>query len=99
MFCDSKIFTTDKPVHDTYKRTRVTSKASDQPVNPSSMARVLIYPSLGSPEAVEGTCYQRRLRSDCADAQADLSLRYSHNSYCRFYHALAHMYFADSSDD
>ena len=47
-----------------------TSKDSDQP----SMARVFIHPSLDSPEAVEGTCNQRRLWSDCADAQADLSL-------------------------
>ena len=28
--------------------------------------------SLDSPEAVEGTCYQQRLWSYCADAQADL---------------------------
>ena len=29
---------------------------------------VLVYPFLDSREAVEGTCDQRRLRSDCADA-------------------------------
>ena len=32
----------------------VTSKDSDQPVHPPSMARVLVYPSLDSLEAVEG---------------------------------------------
>ena len=29
---------------------------------------------MDTPEAVEETCDQRRLRSDCVDAQADLSL-------------------------
>ena len=67
----------------------VTSKDSDKLVHPPSMARVLIYLSLDSPEAVKGTCDQRRLWSDCADAQADLSLRWSPKSYCRFCRALA----------
>ena len=40
--------------------TRVTSKDPDQRVHPPSMARVLIYPPLDSPEAVEGTCDQQR---------------------------------------
>ena len=39
----------------------VTSKASDQDVHTLSTARVLVYPSLDSPEAVEGTCDQRKL--------------------------------------
>ena len=55
------------------------------------MVRVLVHLSLDSPEAVEGTCDQRRLRSDCADAQADLSLRWSHKLYCRFCHALTQL--------
>ena len=38
--------------------------------------------SLDSPEAVKCICDQRRLWSDCADVQADLSLRWSHKSYC-----------------
>ena len=75
----------------TYNKTCVTSKDSYQPVHPPSMARVLVYPSLDSPEAVKGTCDQRRLRSDCADAQADLSRRWSHKSYSRFCRALAHI--------
>ena len=49
-----------------------------------------LYPSLRSLNAVEGTCDQRRLWSDCANAQADLSLRWSHKSYGRFCNALAH---------
>ena len=32
-----------------------------QPVQPPSMARVLVYPSLDSLETVEGTCDQQRL--------------------------------------
>ena len=36
----------------------VTSKDS---VQPPSMERVLIYPSLDNPEIVEGTCNQQRL--------------------------------------
>ena len=58
------------------------------PVHPTSMASVLNYPSFDSPEAVECSCDQRRLWSDCADAQADLSLRWSHKFYCRFCRAL-----------
>ena len=68
----------------TYNKTFMTSRDSDQPVHSSNMSRVLVYPYLDSLEVVEGTCDQRRLWSDCADAQADLSLRWSRNSYCRF---------------
>ena len=68
-----------------------TSKDSDHPVHPPSMTRVFSFiPFLDSLEAIESTCDQRRLYSDCADAQTDLSLRYSHKSYCRFRRALAH---------
>ena len=71
-----------EPAHSkTYNKICVTSKDSDQPVFPPSMARVLVYPSLDSPEAVEATRDQQRLRSDCAEAQADLNLRWSHKSY------------------
>ena len=64
------------PAHDkTYKKTCLTSKNSNQPVNPPCMAKVHVYPTLDSPEAVDDTCDQRRLRSDFADAQSDLSLR------------------------
>ena len=86
------LYITFEPAHDkTYNKTYVTSKDSDQPVHPSSMTRFLVYPSLDSPEVVEGTYDQQRLWSDCADAQADLSLRWSRKSYCRFCHALAYL--------
>ena len=59
------------PAHNRiYNKTCVTSKESDKPVHPASMP-------LYNQEAVEGTCNQRRLCSDCADAQADLSPRWS----------------------
>ena len=61
------------------------------------MARLLIYPSFNSPEAVENTCNQQKLRSDCTDALADPSLCWSHKSYCRFCRALAHMLLIISS--
>ena len=51
-----------EPARDkTYNKTCVTSKDSDKPVHPLSTARLLIYPSLDSPGAVEGTCDQRGL--------------------------------------
>ena len=56
-----------------YNKTYITNKYSDHPVHPPSMTRVLVYPSLDSLEAVEGTWVQRRLWSDCANVQADLS--------------------------
>ena len=85
------ILHTNEPAHDkAYNRTCVISKDSDQPVHPTSMARVLVCPSLVIPEDVEGTCDQRRLRSACASAQSDQSLRWSHKSYCRFYRKLVH---------
>ena len=50
------------PAHDeTYNKTCVTNKDSDQPVHSSSMERILVYPSLNSQEAVEDTCDRRRL--------------------------------------
>ena len=44
------------------------------------LARVLIYSSFDSLQAVIGTCDQQRLCSECADAEADLSLRWSQKS-------------------
>ena len=49
----------NKPaLNKTYSKTCVTSKDSDQPVHPSSMARVLVYSSLDSPEVEEDTLDQ-----------------------------------------
>ena len=84
---------TYEPAHDKiYNKTCVTSKASDQSVHPPSIARIFVYLSLDSPEAAEGTYDQWRLWLDYADAQADLSLHWSHMSYCRFCGALAQIF-------
>ena len=37
------------------------------------------------------SCGHRRLWSDWADAQADLSLRWAHRSFCWFSHKVAHL--------
>ena len=42
---------------------------------PPNMARVLVYSSADSPEAVDGICDQRRVLSDCTFAWVDLNLR------------------------
>ena len=72
--------------HDkTYNKTCVTGEDSVQPVYPPSTAMLPVYPSLDSPEGVEGTCDQQRLirLRGCA-GWSDLSLRCSHKSYCSF---------------
>ena len=38
-----------------------------------------------------------RLGSDCMDAQSDLSLHWSHKSYCRFCRALGQITYAETS--
>ena len=53
-----------EPAHDkTYNKICVISKSSDQYVHPFTMARVLVYPSLDSRRAVEGTCVQQDYKS------------------------------------
>ena len=75
------------PPHDnTNKMACAPSEDSDQPGHPPSLirvfavhmkkARVLSYPMSA----------QRRLRSDLADAQTDLSLRWAHMPFCWFCH-------------
>ena len=61
-------------------KTSVTSKDSDQPVHPPSITMILVYVSLDHPEAHAIS----ELSSDCEDAQADLSLCWSHES-CNFF--------------
>ena len=43
------------------------------------------------------SCEQRRLWSDWADAQADLSLRWAHMPFCWFCHEAAHIAMTDST--
>ena len=74
-----------EPPHKTNKMTFVPSEDSDQP----SLIRVFAVHSMGSlgPNFASGG--QRTLWSDWVDAQADLSLRWAHGSFCWFCHAVA----------
>ena len=80
------------PAHETKTKIRPVWPATTQlGLYLHQIWQVLVHSSLNSIEAVEGTCDQRRLWSDCADAQADLSLRWSHKSSSRFCRALGHL--------
>ena len=46
---------------------------------------------MGSQGPKVSSCGQRRLSSDWADAQADLSLRWAHRSFCWFCHEVAYL--------
>ena len=54
------------------------SEGSDQHVHPPSLIRVFAVRSMGSWGPKLSSCGQRKLWSDWADAQADLSLRWTH---------------------
>ena len=54
-------FKNEQAHNKTYNKTFVTSKDSDQLVHPTSMTRILVHPSLDSPEVVEGTCVEYSL--------------------------------------
>ena len=57
--------TENEPTHDkTNNKTCVTSKYTDQPVDPSSNAMDLVNPSLDSPEVVEDSDKTARMRRD-----------------------------------
>ena len=74
-----------EPSHDkTNKMTFVPSEDSDQPGRPPNLIRVFAVRSMGSlgPNFASGG--QRRLRSDWADVQVNLSLRWAHRSFCWF---------------
>ena len=81
-------------VHDkTNKKICAPSEDSDQPGHPPSLIRVFAVRSLGSWGPKLSSCGQRRLCSDWADAQADLSLRWAQRSFCWFCHEAAHIAF------
>ena len=67
------------------------SEDSDQPGHPPSLIRVFAVRM----KKARGLSYPmsalRRFWSDWADAQADLSLRWAHSSFCRFCHEAALM--------
>ena len=79
-----------EPLHDKIsKMTFVPSEDADQPGHPPSLIRVFAVRSLGSLGPSFASGGQRWLWSDWADAQADLSLRWAHRSFCWFCHAVA----------
>ena len=66
--------------------TCVSSKDSDQPGHPSSLIRVFTV-RMNKPWVLSyPLSTQWRLWSDWANAQADLSLRWAHRSFCWFWH-------------
>ena len=60
------------------------SEDSDQPGHPPSLFRVIVVRLMGSKGSKLSSCGQRRLWSDWADAQADLSLRWAHTHFVGF---------------
>ena len=83
---------TFEPAHDKpYKIACAPSEDSDQPGHPPSLISVFAVRSMGSSGPKLSSCGQQRLCSDWVDAQADLSLRWAHKPFCRFYHAPAHL--------
>ena len=72
-----------------YLRTCAPSEDSDQPAHPRSLIRIFTGRILERQGYNVCSCEQRRLRSDCADAQADLSLRWLHVSEGTFSHFAA----------
>ena len=82
--------------HSTKKTNKMTcapSKDSDQPGHLCSLYRVFAVCSKGNWGTKISSCKQRRLWSDWADTQADLSLHWAHQSFCWFCCALAHLLF------
>ena len=59
------VFQYEPAHHKTYDKTCMTSLDSARPVHPPSMPRVLVYLSLDSPDAKDGTCDQGRLIRLC----------------------------------
>ena len=68
------------------------SEDADQPGHPPSLIRVFALHPLGSWGPKVCSCGQRRLWSDWANTQADLSLCWAHMPFRWFCHATAHLY-------
>ena len=85
----------NEPPHDkTNKMICAPSEDSDQTWHPPSLPsliRVFAVRSMGSWGPDVSSCGQRRLWSDWADAQADLSLRWAHMPFDWFCHEVVQM--------
>ena len=64
---------------------------TDQPGHPPNLIRDLAVCSMDSWGSNVSSCRQQRLWSDCAGAQADLSLRWAHRSFCWVCHEAANI--------
>ena len=73
------------------KMTCAANEDSDQPGHPPSLIRVFAVRMKKSWVLSYPFSEQRRLRSDWADAQTDLSLRWTHMSFYWFCYAAAHL--------
>ena len=67
------------------------SEDSDQPGHPPSLIRVFAVRMKKACVLSYQLIAQRRLRSDWANAQADLSLRWAHIPFCWLCHAFTHI--------
>ena len=72
----------------------LTSEDSDQPLQPPFKLRNSKWCSVSSLTITEYSSDKQRLWSDCAYAQADLRLCWSHIRHCWKSHALAHLWFS-----
>ena len=68
------------------------SEDSDQHGHPPNQIRVFTVRSVGSWGPIVSSCGQRRLWSDWADAQADLSIRWAHRLFCWFCHETVQLF-------
>ena len=81
---------TYEPRHDkTNNVSCAPSETSDQPGHPPNLIRVFAVRMKKTLVLSYPLSSQRRLWSDWADAQADLSLRWAHRSFCWFCHEAA----------
>ena len=87
----------EPPRDKTHKMACAPSEDSDQPGHPPSLIRVFAVHMKKAWILSYPLSAQRRLWSDWADAQADLSLCWAHMSVCWFCHEAAHIssYFCD----
>ena len=84
------IFKRIEPTHDkTYNRTCATSEDSDQTAYPCSLISIRWLHVHSTASSYPKRDKRQHLPS-WVDVQADLSLRWSHRSHCRFSRALAH---------
>ena len=80
------IFTNEPPHDKTNKMVCAPSEDSDQPGHPPSLIRVFAVRIKKAWVLSYPLSAQRRLWSDWADAQVDLSLRWAHMPFCWFCH-------------